>query len=879
MRRRRTNNIVVGDQTSAETALAEAADRASSDSERESGSSVAAPPRRPSRIRLAAAFGTLVTATIVVLLAVSPLPIFAAPQRRQALVPLEASTLKKFVDVLPLPPKIALTYLPPSSRSGRIRQRQFDEEEDTSPDEDAQLGARQTDSDFPDIPDDDENFELGAQWQAAAGKLPRGIGLRARWANIKMATCRHQFHKSLNATKVFCFNGVYPGPTIIARRFRSVQVTWTNSLPSKHLFSDQLKAAGATAYANISTKAVVHLHGAQSLGGLNDGHPMYAYPRGRSQQSWYPNLQKATHLFYHDHAMGATAPNFYSGLYGNYLIRDGVEDQLIMAKQLPPRAREIPLTIADKLVSTTGQLIYALQAGMFVGNVMSVNGKLYPYTVVQATTYRFRILNACNGRFLNLWLETQFPGVKAWIIGNDGGLLDAPVELGNITKAPKAQTDRQIFVEGAGRVDVVIDFSGVWKAGQSATDGQGWREVQLVNSAPFYWPGAPLTATSSLYHVMQFRVARPRSTTAQTITKLPASLPADPFAAASADAVASRANSLSGDKRVSRYGYTRAPQGHNLDPTQASISRSRNHTFSVAFDAALGIPIHLIDNLRYMDAVTEHPVLGTYESWRICNPMNLAHPVHLHAVTFYAVSRRTFDVAIFTASGDKKTVVFTGKPLDIAPQDKGWKDMVVTQPGECVDITVAVEGFAGEFEWHCHSLEHEDQDMMRPMKVLPPGSAQVYAQVDAKPTATQAVPTATKVISTTIKFKWTPEPLPAGPFTTHTVEVAPFNKTSGKYLMAYKPAELSIKLGDTVQWKWSGDPGQPHSVVHYKDATVCQKFSDLSTEKLFDDGSGAIGRPAYSEWSYQFKNRGTFGYACGVAEHCMYGMRGKVTVT
>ena len=691
-----------------------------------------------------------------------------------------------------------------------------------------------------------------------------------RSANIKMARCKHRFHASLKPTNLFCYNGVYPGPTIIARRFHGTQITWTNQLPNKHILAPQLTSSFMNPYQNITTKATVHLHGAQSLGGANDGHPLTSYKRGRSQVSWYPNLQKATHLFYHDHANMATAPNFYSGLYGNYMIRDGIEDQLINKKQLPPRSREIPLTIADKLVSASGTLIYSLSAGVLVGNAMSVNGKLYPYAVVQATTYRFRILNACNGRFLNLWFQSAFPGVKAWIIGNDGGLLDAPVEVGNLTRAPAANGERRVLVEGSGRVDLVVDFSGVWKGtGKTSGDKSGYRNVTLVNSSPYYWPGNPITEGSTVFHVMQFRVARPRSRTNAGVTKLPATFPRDPYATASAAKMANVAAAKSGDRRVSRYGYTRASQGHLLDPASAPIARTRSHSFNVAYDAMAGIPIHQLNGLGFRDPTTEMLVLGTYESWQICNSMNLAHPVHLHATTFAITARRRFDVAIFAASGEKKTIVYTGRPLTIPPEDKGWKEMVVAVPGECVNITVAVEGFAGEFMWHCHSVEHEDSDMMRAMRILKKGSDQVFVEVTKTTTAAGTTRTTT-TRTTTTAFTRTPEPLGPGPFTTHTVEVAPYDEKTGRYLSAYSPNNLTINHGDTVSFRWSADPTQPHSISHYADASICRKFPPGSPEKLFGDGSGVNGRWAGSEWSYRFVNRGRWGYACEVGEHCKY---------
>jgi len=173
-------------------------------------------------------------------------------------------------------------------------------------------------------------------------------------------------------------------------------------------------------------------------------------PRFHGTLFEYANDQPAATLWYHDHADGVTRLNVYAGLAGFYLIRDAVEDSL----NLPSGPFEIPLVIQDRMFDTSGQLFYSatgdgchpIWVNIFFGDAALVNGKVWPYLKVEPRKYRFRILNGSNSRFYNLSLTSKQSFTQ---IGSEGGLLPEPVTLDELLIAPAECAD--VIVDFAGR--------------------------------------------------------------------------------------------------------------------------------------------------------------------------------------------------------------------------------------------------------------------------------------------------------------------------------------------------------------------------------------------------------------------------------------------
>jgi spore coat protein A len=150
-----------------------------------------------------------------------------------------------------------------------------------------------------------------------------------------------------------------------------------------------------------------------------------------------------------------------------------------------------------------------------------------------------------------------------------------------------------------------------------------------------------------------------------------------------------------------------------LDPSQAVVTRDL--VLSEQMDAQ-GRSIGLrINGKGYDDPVTEKVKLNSMEKWRFINASDDAHPMHLHLVQFQIVERQGFNVQAML----KGKLEFVGAPRQAAANEAGWKDTAVVNPGDVLTIVVRFEGYTGRYVFHCHMLEHEDNDMMRPYEVVP----------------------------------------------------------------------------------------------------------------------------------------------------------------
>lgn len=250
---------------------------------------------------------------------------------------------------------------------------------------------------------------------------------------IEMKSGLTQIRATGSATPIWGYNGVYPGPTIMATKGRQVKVTQKNSL---------------------TENMTVHNHG-HKVAASSDGHPTDYIVPGASKTYTYPNDQAAGTYWYHDHAMDITGPHVYKGLAAFYIIKDPAEDAL----NLPSGAYDVPLLIQDKsFVYGSNNLQYSSDPNRegFMGDVAVVNGAETPNLNVANRKYRFRLLNGSNARDYKLSLGActadRYGGTSCTskpfqIIASDGGLLAAPLTVTSLYSAP------------AERYDIVVDFS------------------------------------------------------------------------------------------------------------------------------------------------------------------------------------------------------------------------------------------------------------------------------------------------------------------------------------------------------------------------------------------------------------------------------------
>nr|WP_239537873.1 multicopper oxidase domain-containing protein [Dyella mobilis] len=148
----------------------------------------------------------------------------------------------------------------------------------------------------------------------------------------------------------------------------------------------------------------------------------------------------------------------------------------------------------------------------------------------------------------------------------------------------------------------------------------------------------------------------------------------------------------------------------------ASATQHRVMALTEVDDANGNAMTMLLDGRRWSDPISEKPRQHSIETWSFVNPTGDAHPIHLHLVRFQIVDRRPFDLFAWNARRELK---FTGPALPPEPHECGWKDTVRTDPGMVTRIAMRFEGEPGRYVWHCHFLEHEDNEMMRPYELLP----------------------------------------------------------------------------------------------------------------------------------------------------------------
>ena len=434
----------------------------------------------------------------------------------------------------------------------------------------------------------------------------------------------------------------------------------------------------------------------------------------------YPNLNRASTIWYHDHTLGMTRLNVYAGPAGFYIVRGGpAGDSAVLdsrtgtaavlpgpapkeGDKFPPNKAyyENPIAIQDRAFNTDGSLFYpdtrAFFDGItgpfipdtdiapiwnpeFFGNTIMVNGNTWPFQTVEQRRYRFRFLNGCDSRFLILDFS-QIPGVEVWQIGNEGGFLAAPV---NITAL-----GNQLLLGLAERADMIVDFTNV-PAGNYVLGNVGPDE-------PFGGgvPGVDFTAAdpATTGQIVQFRVVPALAadpTTPPVFLTLPAITPLPP-------ATITRPLALA--EEMSMY-FEDAP----AEALLGTVSGDPN--------VAPGV----VTRRMWMEAVTENPVVGATEVWEFYNTTADAHPMHVHEVAFEVVNRQS--ILIDEVNGTVE-VVAGSLPQPPEPWETGFKDTVTAYPGQVTRVRAQVNT-PGQFVWHCHIVSHEDNEMMRPYRIGP----------------------------------------------------------------------------------------------------------------------------------------------------------------
>jgi len=542
---------------------------------------------------------------------------------------------------------------------------------------------------------------------------------------VRAMAARVRLHSELPLSDVWTYEGHLPGPTIEVRRGQRVRVEWVNDLPGDAAYpvtaatahgsgheGDEIAqnvpgARGARvlhAVHNLRPWTVVHVHGAR-VPGIYDGWAENGALSGQSTSGVYENDQRSTMLWYHDHAMGITRLNVYAGLAGIWLVRDDEEDALA----LPGGPYEIPLLIQDRNLDTdehgklTGRLLHKIEDGAmeFYGPFTLVNGTIWPYVEVEPRQYRLRLLNGSNARTYRLMLIDE-GGAPAWRaakqIGTDGGLLRAPVKI----------PDGGLVLASAERADVIVDFR-----------GHAGKRLRLVNTACVPFVGGAADVVPGASHpegklpypeVMEFRVS--------------ADAVEDTFALPDVLSDVRRTECPKFD-----HGYVERFVALVWEPDGAL--RLRELAELAPGEESHGPIVELVDERgvtsRYRTLAKDFSgatnwfvAYGSTEVWKVLNLSIDTHPFHIHLVNFQAVARDVYDTSGFDAiSGSTTSPVRFREQGTLDENEQGWKDTIRVNPGELLTLVATFDGYTGRFIYHCHLLEHEDHDMMRPFVVMP----------------------------------------------------------------------------------------------------------------------------------------------------------------
>jgi spore coat protein A len=608
------------------------------------------------------------------------------------------------------------------------------------------------------------------------------------------------------------------GGIIVAERNTPLQITFRNNLPPTHIIPIDRTVPGDWSATPDNNRIAVHMHGSH-VPWISDGGPFDWWTPGglhgmsfinndvlnpgaapNEAEYYYPNDQPARLMWFHDHAFGMDRNSAYAGVASAYIIRDtpGFEGNFLRGAGMPDfvenGGNEIPLIFQDKIFCGSnilatdptwpgptgfGDLWYAhvydtARYGKlgpnplgpppdpscvpeYFGDTMLTNGTVYPQVTLEARRYRFRILNACNSRFMNLQLyvadasangitlnnmgnpinapalnaaapnPTGRPTANFMVIGTEGGFLPKPAYVP--TNIPfGGPTIGSLFLAPAERADVIFDFAK--HAGQS---------LILYTDAPAPFPGGdprndyfPGLANKNPVNALTPAGSGPNTRVLLRIDVVPATSNDPPFG------LNSKTDLTAGnDPLLAAVGTAAIPAGYGTP---------RQLTLNEGFDGYGRLIQKIGTNVAQVgggfgQGYTETPPTeivknGTAEVWQIANLTADTHPIHFHLVNVQIISRQKFAVSSY-----KGVPNFQSAPVPPAPFEAGWKETVRMNPGEVTTVIMpfslptvqnvasipgsprlqSAYGISGgnEYVWHCHILEHEEHDMMRPLVVLP----------------------------------------------------------------------------------------------------------------------------------------------------------------
>ncbi|PPA69398.1 multicopper oxidase family protein [Jeotgalibacillus proteolyticus] len=474
---------------------------------------------------------------------------------------------------------------------------------------------------------------------------------------LELKQAMHRFHKDFPLTKIWGYDGLIPGPTIEARKDKSTYVKFINRLPSKHFLP--VDRTLHTASDSPEVRTVTHLHGANVFW-ESDGHPESWYTRGFKYTG--PKFRRKVHE-YTNHQPAATL--WYHdhamaltrlNVYAGLAGYYLLRDHLEDRLNLPKGDYEIPMIIQDRSFNEDGSLFYPSGPQPPFPPV-PVNPSITVGHLGNTITVNGKVwpyLNVEPRKYRFRMLNASNRRGYVLRLSNSQQLIQIGTDGGFLSNSNPIDSVELLPAE---RTDLIIDF----------TNLQG-QTITLMNDDTEF-PGEHTSV------VMEFRVSLP----------------------------------LKGDD-TSSIPEELAPL-MDLHTHHAHIKRDLPLTTT---NDQYGRLMLMLNDRMYHDPATEKPSLDSIEIWNFINTTPIPHPIHIHLIQGKIIGRRPFDVDKYLNEG-----VLEMGPLEL-PRDyeTGWKDVFKADVGYVTSVIMHWKDFVGNYIWHCHFLEHEDHDMMRPITVI-----------------------------------------------------------------------------------------------------------------------------------------------------------------
>lgn len=427
--------------------------------------------------------------------------------------------------------------------------------------------------------------------------------------------------------------------------------------------------------------------------------------------SVYPNTQRAGELIYHDHVLGMTRLDVHSGLIGFYVISGGDAD-LPPGQSPGPRPmpgdppgldyHDIVMVLTDQTFNQDGSLFFPSTSNLtgpyapttnvppywnssFQGDVSLVNGQTWPVMTVEPRRYRFRINDMSNFRTYQIKIveaakATQRPGtwaVPTWVIAADAGLLPKAQRMDTLPDANSG-----IFFVTTERVEIIVDFTGIPEG----------TEFVMINDG-VHGTNDTTDSLTGVGQIMKFVVGPLKSPDTSTPPDQ-MSLPPQP--------------NLGPSTETHRVSFNVIPSP-NVNTEQVrfqmgSLTQNANGTFTNHKEL-------------WADPISQVVTGNSVAEWEVWNIPGIGggHAFHIHLIEFNPIGRETITSnpdGTYSPSGQPGTGPLQPAGTQLAPWETGTKDTIFAPPGTITRFKAPFD-HVSKFLYHCHFVDHEDNEMMR----------------------------------------------------------------------------------------------------------------------------------------------------------------------